>query len=327
MSKATLKTKSTRRSLKTPALVDLLSPSLTPPAVLAVSPDVALRPLLTAWIRSKAQRSVDTADTYDSACTTFLTFVAKFDLTPKAIEAYEDSMRKLSANTQAHHISAVRGFLTFLRRQNLCESILLDLLVRPRVPAPDMGDILDKDEAALLLAASANAGKRFEVAIALPLLTGLRVGEVCGARFSDLRRDPLSGEIVLYVVGKGSKSRTVMILPELFKLLCNLHSQKGLNARCKRPLIPNRLGKPYSRFGFGKLIRSLSSEAGLSHVISPHALRRTHATLAAAGGASAFDIQNTLGHARLETSARYTRYAQGLQNSTAKFLPSFSLVV
>ena len=305
-------------------LIDRLLPGVT--VALEDATD-DLQPLLHAWIRSKAQRSEDTAATYASACETFLGFVAKQGLTPSAIEAYEDSLKPFSLNTQAHHISAVRGFITFLRRQGLCDSMLLDLLVRPRVPAPDMGDILSRDEASELLAAAGAAGARYEVAIALPLMTGLRVGEVCGARFCDMRRDPATGSVVLYVVGKGTRSRSVLIKPELFKMLCSLHGQKGLNSRCRRPLVPNRLGRAYTRFGYGKLIRSLCADAGLSQIVSPHALRRTHATLAAAGGASAFDIQHTLGHVRLETSARYTKYAAGLQGSTANYLPSFELAV
>jgi integrase/recombinase XerD len=312
-----LKVRQIRTTKTSPAIFDLMTPEVE-------IPSVDLRPLLSAWIRSKAQRSADTAATYAAACETFLGFVDDLGLTPAAIAAYEDSMKSLTANTQAHHISAVRGFVTFLRRQQLADSILLDLLVRPRVPAPDMGDILDLDEAKSLLSAAALMGKRFELAIALPLMTGLRVGEVCGARFSDLRRDPATSKIVLYVVGKGSKSRSVVVLPVLFNLLCAFHGQKGINSRCRRPLVPNRLGRAYTRFGFGKLIRSLCAQAGLNRIVSPHALRRTHATLAAKEGASAFDIMNSLGHARLETSARYTRYAAGLQGSTALRLPSFA---
>jgi integrase/recombinase XerD len=314
-----VKTKAPRASDVAPRILDLLLPEMNQDQ----SPDLEL--LLSAWVRSKAQRSEDTAATYDSACQTFLGFVSDFGLTAEAIAAYEDAIKPLSLNTQAHHISAVKGFLSFLRRQELCPAMLLDLLVRPRVPAPDMGDILDIDEARTLVAAAHASGLRTQVAVALPLMTGLRVGEVCTARFCDLRRDPVSKEIVLYVVGKGTRSRTVLIKPELFDLLCALHGQKGLNSRCRRPLVPNRRGKAYTRFGFGKLVRALCADAGLRQIVSPHALRRTHATLAAQGGASAFDIQNSLGHVRLETSARYTKYAAGLQGSTANRLPSFDI--
>ena len=69
------------------------------------------------------------------------------------------------------------------------------------------------------------------------------------------------------------------------------------------------------------MVRQLCVAAGLEQVVSPHALRRTHATLALKGGASLRDIQLTLGHARLETTTRYAQYEVGLQRSTALYLP------
>ena len=127
----------------------------------------------------------------------------------------------------------------------------------------------------------------------------------------------------MYVVGKGTRSRWVAILPQVFRLLCDLHGQEGPNARCSKPLVMNHLGQVYTRFGLGKMVRRLCAEAGLRQVVSPHALRRTHATLALKGGASMQDIQVTLGHARLETTARYAQYEGGLQRSTALCLPTF----
>jgi integrase/recombinase XerD len=129
----------------------------------------------------------------------------------------------------------------------------------------------------------------------------------------------------LYVVGKGTKSRWVAILPSVVRLLCDLHGQEGPNARCHQPLVMNHFGQAYTRFGLGKMVRRLCAEAGLRQVVSPHALRRTHATLALKGGASLQDIQLTLGHARLETTTRYVQYEGGLQRSTAQCLPSLGV--
>ena len=197
---------------------------------------------LKAWVRSKAQRSQDTAISYAAANRDFLEEVAKWGLTKEAVEAYMDSLAGLSLSTQAHHISAVRGFVGFLALQGLCDRRLLDFLVRPRVPTSAMGSKLCETEARALLECARQEGLRVEATIHLALTTGLRAGELCRARFCDLRREAGSGEVVLYVVGKGTKSRWVAILPAVFRLLCALHNQEGVNAQCRKPLVMNHFG-------------------------------------------------------------------------------------
>ena len=62
-------------------------------------------------------------------------------------------------------------------------------------------------------------------------------------------------------------------------------------------------------------------KAELKKDVSPHWLRHSFATLAALGGAPAFQLQQDLGHSRLETSQRYVHWAVGLRDSAVDKLP------
>lgn len=110
----------------------------------------------------------------------------------------------------------------------------------------------------------------------------------------------------------------------LLGVLSELHGSAELNAKDSTPLLPSSRGTAYTARGIHKLIAQSTETASLSKPVSPHWLRHTHATLAAAGGAPAVVIQASLGHARLETSQRYIHWARGLEEITVDSLPSLS---
>lgn len=108
---------------------------------------------------------------------------------------------------------------------------------------------------------------------------------------------------------------------DLLLVLSELHGSESLDARDRTPLIPSTRGTAYSSRSIHKLVAEAANEAEIAKPVSPHWLRHTHATLAAAGGASAVVNQSSLGHARLETSQRYIHWARGLEETTVDALP------
>jgi site-specific recombinase XerD len=54
-----------------------------------------------------------------------------------------------------------------------------------------------------------------------------------------------------------------------------------------------------------RAVRRAAEKAGLSTRVTPHVLRHSYATHAHAGGAAARDLQEALGHTKLETTMRY----------------------
>jgi integrase/recombinase XerD len=71
-------------------------------------------------------------------------------------------------------------------------------------------------------------------------------------------------------------------------------------------LFLNHRGRPLTRQGLYKIVRSHARSAGLSERMSPHTLRHTFATHLLAGGCDLRSVQDMLGHADLATTQIYT---------------------
>lgn len=274
-----------------------------------------------AWIAGLESRSPNTARSYRYAVERFLQHLEGGEFTNETVSGYLRSLTDLAASSRAHHISAVRSFLKWSRYQGILDERPEHLLVRPRVTVTSYGRYLTVNELRLLVDAAASLSPRHHAAAVTLALTGLRVSELVRAEWRDLFQDP-EGRIGLRVLGKGDKERVIRVRDDLMEVLSALHGSGDLNAKDRTPLIPSSRAGPYSTRGVHKLVVQATEAAGIDKPVSPHWLRHSHATLAAAGGAPAVVIQASLGHARLETSQRYIHWARGLEETTVDSLPS-----
>lgn len=281
-----------------------------------------LRPLLRPWLAALRQRSEATARNYEVACRQFLDELGDRELDPDAVADYLESLRGLAPGSRATKISAVRSFLRVAQAQGLIEKSPVDLLIRPRVAITSYGRYLDVDELRQLIAAARELGPVHYAIVLLLAGTGLRVSEAAGAEFRDVFRDP-AGRVGLRVIGKGSKERVVKLRADVFDALALLHGSDELDGSDRTPLFPSPRGGAYTSWALWAKTREAVANAGLSKPASCHWLRHSHATLAAHGGASAFEIMDALGHSKLETSQRYVHMAIGLQHTTVDALPAF----
>jgi integrase/recombinase XerD len=279
-----------------------------------------------AFVQSLRVRSEHTARSYAFCIDRFLTAVDKPVAAVTITDAarYLATLEGLSPASKAHHISAVRSFLKFLQGQGVIRTTPLDVLRRPRVAITSMTRYLTEQEAEKLLTAAAGVSSQCYLSVTAMLLTGLRVSELAGAQWRHLFRDP-EDRLGLLVVGKGGKERVVKCRVDLFQLLCEERTKRGLttelNARDQTPLIANAKGEAYHTRSLHKLVVKAARKADLKKDVSPHWLRHSFATLAALGGAPAFQLQQDLGHSRLETSVRYVHWATGLRDSAVDKLP------
>jgi len=273
-----------------------------------------------AFIESLRVRSGHTARSYAYCIRRFLGLVGKQldQVTVADAAGYLGSLDGLSPASRAHHISAVRSFLRFLQGQGVIPTTPLDILRRPRVAITSMTRYLTQEEAERLLEAARKASRQCYLTCAFLLLTGVRVSELARAEWRHLYRDP-EGRLGLLVVGKGGKERVIKVRDDLFALLRYERERLGLPAeldsRDRTPLVSNGKGRPYNTRSLHKLVAIAAGKAGLQKPVSPHWLRHSFATMAALGGAPAFQLQQDLGHARLETSQRYIHWVRGLRHS------------
>src|SRR5271157_1188556 len=193
-------------------------------------------------------------------------------------------------------IAALRFFFTVtLERPDLVR--LLRIVTEPR-RAPV---VLSQEEVARLLEAA--PGLKDKAALSVAYGAGLRVSEVANLKVSDID----SGRVMLRVEqGKGRRDRDVMLSPQLLQLL----REWWKAARPRVWLFPGQNPiNPVTARQLNRAVTTAKTLAGISKRVSPHTLRHSFATHLLEQGVDIRVIQVLLGHAKLETTALYTRVA------------------
>jgi integrase/recombinase XerD len=146
-------------------------------------------------------------------------------------------------------------------------------------------------------------GIKYKAALSVAYGAGLRVSEVVSLKVSDID----SKRMMLRVEqGKGRKDRHAMLSPVLLALLRDWY-------RIARPqgwLFPGQ--NPVTPLSTRQLTRACHAAADLAGIgkrVSPHTLRHSFATHLLEQNIDVRVIQVLLGHAKLETTALYTRVA------------------
>jgi integrase/recombinase XerD len=112
--------------------------------------------------------------------------------------------------------------------------------------------------------------------------------------------------------GKGGKDRHAMLSPQLLELL-RAWWREGRRRSLLLPggwLFPGRDPvEPLSARQLCRVVRAAAQAAGITKRVSPHTLRHSFATHLLEQGVDVRVIQTLLGHAKLDTTALYTRVA------------------
>lgn len=134
--------------------------------------------------------------------------------------------------------------------------------------------------------------------------TGMRVGEMVLLNREDINFN----ERECVVFGKGDKERIVY-----FDARTKIHLQNYLqNRRDDNPALFVSLQAPYNRMKIGGIevrLRKLGNRLGLAKV-HPHKFRRTLATMAIDKGMPIEQLQQLLGHKRIDTTLQYAMVKQ-----------------
>lgn len=134
--------------------------------------------------------------------------------------------------------------------------------------------------------------------------TGMRIGEMVLLNREDINFN----ERECVVFGKGEKERVVY-----FDARAKIHLQNYLESRSddNRALFVS-LNTPYNRLNIGGMevrLRKLGLRLGISKV-HPHKFRRTLATIAIDKGMPIEQLQQLLGHKRIDTTLQYAMVKQ-----------------
>ncbi|MDQ5851425.1 MAG: tyrosine-type recombinase/integrase [Chloroflexota bacterium] len=163
---------------------------------------------------------------------------------------------------------------------------------------------LPKRDLDRLLRAAEQDGNKRNLAILLTLRhTGLRVGELCNLRLSDIAISERKGSLVVRS-GKGDKDRTVPLNNDVRQALSAYVAVRP--AASTDFLFIGQRGQPLQSDAVQLIVRKYARRAGLSEV-TPHILRHSFAKQVLDAGADLATVSRLLGHERLETTAIYTQ--------------------
>lgn len=167
-----------------------------------------------------------------------------------------------------------------------------------------MPTVLSSEEVARLLEAA--AGPKYKAALSLAYGAGLRAMEVVSLKVSDID----SKRMMLRIEqGKGRKDRYAMLSPQLLELLRDWW-------RIVRPKVWLFPGQdpllPMTTRQLNRAVHAAAQMAQIKKRVSLHSLRHSFATHLLEQNIDIRVIQVLLGHAKLDTTARYTHVASNL---------------
>jgi len=159
--------------------------------------------------------------------------------------------------------------------------------------------IVSEVDVALLFRAAPS--KRDRVLLEVTYAGGLRVSEIINLAWADVfERD--NGRVQLSIVGKGDKSRNVLLPEVVSRSLLSLRGDAGAND----PVFASRKGGGrLTQQAVHGMMKRAAKAAGINEAISPHWLRHAHGSHAIERGASLPEVQATLGHGNISTTSGY----------------------
>src|SRR4051794_21480288 len=245
----------------------------------------------------------DTGRDYGRHVRAFAAFIGRSPDTATAEELRLFQLHQMQSGLQPPSInsavSALRFFFTVtLDRPDLARRLTVVPYPR-RIPT-----VLSVEEVMLLLQAA--SAPKYKAAFATAYGAGLRVSEIVALKVGDIDSERM---LLRVERGKGGKDRHAMLSPQLLELL-RTWWREGRRRSLLLPggwLFPGR--NPVEPLSARQLGRVAAQAAGINKRVSPHTLRHSFATHLLEQGVDIRVIQTLLGHAKLDTTALYTRVA------------------
>ncbi len=213
--------------------------------------------------------------------------------------------RHNNAATRSRKTSSLRNFFKYLKNKvNLIDDNPLELLETPKTKK-SLPKYLSLEESVRLLQSVDGANRQRDYCIlTLFLNCGMRLSELCGINFNDIR-----DENILRITGKGNKERIVYLneaCTEAINAYLEVRPHDGV--KDKNALFISRNGNRISNKTVQHIVYTNLEKAGLNgRGLSVHKLRHTAATLMYQHGHVDIRVlKDLLGHENLNTTEIYT---------------------
>lgn len=205
----------------------------------------------------------------------------------------------------ARHLSALRGFYDYLKREGQINTNIYKLIKNPKLEKK-LPNVLNDEEIDKIFAFPKDEKPKniltrvlFEVIYA----TGIRISEFINIKESDI--DFTEGSI--RILGKGKKER-IVYFGEYASLALKdyLVVREKIKKEDTDYLFLNVSGYRLKRRSAEQIVYDWINNVSINHHISPHTLRHTFATSLLTHGADIRTVQELLGHEKLGTTQIYT---------------------
>lgn len=159
---------------------------------------------------------------------------------------------------------------------------------------------------------------RYYICFAVLAGSGLRASEVLSLKFKDLYKEKIDKIefVILSVLGKGSKTREVLLPPKLSKLLFEYESYCKRNYFKTETDLDNSFlifktsggsyAGPYTYRWLHKTLSELQDRYNIKDKFNPHKFRHTYASKIA--GLDTLIASQLLGHSKLDTTRIYLHH-------------------
>jgi integrase/recombinase XerD len=290
------------------------------------------------YLKIEKALSDNSVQSYGRDIATYFLFLSKEKIAwEKAREAdlvkfiHAQSLGGLSARSLARLISTLKAFYRFLILDGRAKKNPTEHLTSPKAWL-SLPKYLTIGEVQTLLrtpAASDPPGLRDKAMLEVMYAAGLRVSELVNLRIEDAH---LRDSFVL-CRGKGGKERIVPLgkaaVDAVAEYLVSGRPKllrRSASAAKARPLTDalflTRLGGPFTRQGFWKMLKGYAAASKLAAKVHPHVLRHSFATHLLERGADLRSVQLMLGHSQITTTQIYTHVSRDrLRRVYDKFHP------
>jgi integrase/recombinase XerD len=228
------------------------------------------------------------------------------DLTGDELRTYVDEI--FGAGNSPSWVAIQFAALRFLYRKTLGRPELVSFIAFPKKHSK-LPEILSLDEVAALLREIQRPRHR---AIAMVMYgAGLRISEALALEVSDI--DGPRG-VIQVRHGKGNKAREAKLSQSLYQWLREFW-------RWERPPLPylfasKKTQKPPAARTVRYAIADAAKRAGIKKHVTPHVLRHSFATHLLEEGTDVRIVSVLLGHASIQSTARYARVTEKIVRQT-----------
>ncbi len=225
----------------------------------------------------------------------------------------------------ARKLSAVKSLLTFCYKAGYTQVNVGAALTLPSVKTRLAERIMSESQVLTMLALETDP--RNHAMLRLLYNAAIRVSELCALTWNDLQSNEKGGQVRVF--GKGGKERYILISKDTYEELRALRQ----NALDFAPIFQSRKSTKSGFLERGqvyKIVESAAIRAGIAVYsetnkeghevkrsrVSPHWIRHAHASHAIDRKAPVTLVRDTLGHASIATTNKYSHARPGESSGT-----------